>query len=162
MKHSVWLCPSSVDAPRLRALIERCAAATGSPSFAPHITLVSEPASTSLANTALERPLPLTLTLANVEFGDDYFHACYLVLRHDTSLLDLQARSAAALRGRVPDRYPPHLSLAYGELSEAQQRKVMALVAALPITATFDHIEVWETSGAVADWQPQRATSAQV
>lgn len=151
-----------MDAPRLQALIERCAVATGSPRFAPHVTLCSKPASASLANTGLELPLPLTLTLTRVEFGGDYFHACYLVVRHDTRLLDLQAGSATALRGRVPDQYPPHLSLAYGELSEAQRREVLAQVTPLPITATFDRIEVWQTGGAVTEWQPQRATSAQV
>jgi hypothetical protein len=162
MKHSVWLRPAAEDAPGLQAWIERCSAAFGSPRFVPHITLCTEPALTSLANTGLQLELPLTLTVTSVGFGGDYFHACYLLLRDNAGVLGLQARSAAALHGRVPEQYPPHLSLAYGALRETQRREVGSLVTHLPLTATFDRIEVWETGGAVADWQPERATTEQV
>lgn len=162
MKHSVWLRPAAEDEPRLSQLIERCAKAFGSPSFVPHITLCSEPAVTSIAGIGLELELPLTLTLTSVSFDRDYFHACYLLLRDDASVLGLQARSATALRGRVQPGYPPHLSLAYGGLSDAQREGVAELIGPLPLTATFDRIQIWETGGAVADWRLHRATSAHV
>lgn len=161
MKHSVWLCPSVDDAPRLQQLIERCAAAFGSPSFPPHITLCSEPLSTSVAGSGLELELPLRLSLSTVGFGGDYFHACYLLLRDNSAVLGLQARSAILLGGRAPEQYPPHLSLAYGALSEEQRRRVPELATPLPIEAAFDRIEVWETGGAVESWR-QRATTAHV
>src|SRR5687768_18054171 len=103
MKLSVWLMPAAKDAPRLQALIQRCASAVGSPVFPPHVTLCSEPAEIAPAGSALTLELPRVVTLAALSFGSDYFHGCYLELLHDAGVRSLQARCAAALRGTVPE-----------------------------------------------------------
>lgn len=154
MKLSVWLMPAASDAERLAELIARCSRAFGAPMFPPHITLCSEPAETSASRGDLALELPLSLTLASVDYGTDYFHACYLKLRDDTSVLALQARCAAALHGRVKEQYPPHLSLAYGDLTPQQRDQVPLLLASLPLVAQFDRLETWDTTGPVSNWQP--------
>ncbi len=146
--------PAAGDTPRLAELIDRCAQAFGAPTFPPHITLCSDPAEPSASRGDLALELPLSLTLASVGYGADYFHACYLQLRDDASVLALQARCAAALHGRVPEQYPPHLSLVYGELTPMQREQVPLLVPTLPVLAQFDRIETWDTTGPVANWHP--------
>jgi hypothetical protein len=154
MKLSVWLMPAASDATRLSELIARCAHEFGAPTFPPHITLCSEPTETTASRGDLALELPLSLTFASVDYGTDYFHACYLKLRDDASVLALQARCAAALHGRVNEQYPPHLSLAYGGLTPQQRDQVPLLVPSLPLLARFDRLETWNTTGPVSNWQP--------
>jgi hypothetical protein len=154
MKLSVWLMPAASDASRLAALIARFAQAFDAPTFPPHITLCSEPTETSKSRGDLGPQLPLSLSLASVGYGADYFHACYLKLRDDADVLALQARCAAALHGRVSEQYPPHLSLVYGDLTPQQRDQVPLLVPALPLLARFDRLETWNTTGPVGNWHP--------
>ncbi len=151
MKLSLWLVPAAEDARRFEELIQRCATAFGSPTFPPHITICSEPLEAALrADLALE--LPLGVSFGSVGFDSDYFHCCFLQARDDAGLLALQARCAAALRGAVP-KYAPHLSLAYGALTEAQREAARSLVPSLPLAGKFDQLELWETSGPVPSWR---------
>jgi hypothetical protein len=152
VKLSVWLVPALGDAPRLAQLIERFAEELGAPVFPPHITLCSEPEETGLPFDPAPK-LPVSVAFDSVGFGSDYFHACYLRVQNEAAVLGLSARCAAALRGRVPERYPPHLSLTYGVLTEPQRAKAAGLLPSFPVRAELDRIEIWETGGAVSQWR---------
>jgi 2'-5' RNA ligase len=153
MQRSVWLVPSVGDASALRSLIERCATALGSPTFPPHITLCTQSSAATLAAVSRSLPPPLPLTLTSVDFGDDYFHGCYLEAKDDTAVRALQTQCAAALGAKVPERYPPHLSLAYGVLSDEQRKMALALVTELPMQVTFEGLELWASDGPVSEWR---------
>jgi hypothetical protein len=148
----VWLVPAAPDAALLRKQIDRAASLLSSPTFPPHVTMCSEPAVTKLAALGPLRDLPLTVTLTALGFGDDYFHGCYLEATDDARLRELQARCVAALGGEAPRSYPPHLSIAYGVLNEQQRTAVAALVD-LPLTLTFDRLELWTSDGPVSSWR---------
>lgn len=150
---SVWLVPVARDTATLSQYIERCAKALGSPVFPPHVTLCTDPAVTTLAAVGAFSELPLSATFTTLDFGDDYFHGCYLRAEQDKALRELQARSVAALGGAVPQGYPPHLSLAYGVLSDEQRATAAALIKELPLQLGFDRLELWESSGPVSSWR---------
>jgi hypothetical protein len=150
---SVWLVPTPRDSALLERQIERCASVLGSPQFPPHVTLCADPAVTRLAALASLSELPLTSTFTSLDFGRDYFHGCYLRANDDGSLRELQARCVATLGGTAPRAYPPHLSLAYGVLSEEQRIAAAALITELPVQIGFDRLELWESSGAVSTWR---------
>lgn len=152
-KLSVWLVPNPRDTAFLEEQIERCSRALGSPPFPPHVTLCTEPAVTRLAAVGSLRELPLSSTFTALEFGNDYFHGCYLRANDDHALRELQARCVATLGGVAPQGYPPHLSLAYGVLGEEQRATAAALITELPVQIGFDRLELWETSGPVSSWR---------
>lgn len=152
MKRSVWLLPTARDAPALQALVDRCTSRLGAPSFAPHVTICTQPAVPTLTDAAWSGALPLTLELCAVDFGDDYFHGCYLVARDAAAVRALQARCASTLNATVPERYPPHLSLAYGVLSPEQRGAASSLITGLPLVVTFERVELWVTDGPVPSW----------
>jgi 2'-5' RNA ligase len=141
------------DAVSLEQYIERCSRALGSPLFPPHVTLGTRPAATTLAAVGSIAELPLSATFTALEFGDDYFHGCYLRAAEDKGLRELQARCVATLGGAAPEGYPPHLSLAYGVLNEKQRATAAALITELPVTVGFDRLELWEGSGPVSSWR---------
>jgi hypothetical protein len=150
---SVWLVPVAGDAASLSQYIARCSQALGSPLFPPHVTLCTEPAVTTLAAVGAFSELPLTASFTALDFGDDYFHGCYLRAEQDKALRELQERSVAALGGTAPQGYPPHLSLAYGVLSDEQRATAAALITELPLQVAFDRLELWESSGPVSSWR---------
>jgi 2'-5' RNA ligase len=150
---SVWLVPIARDAAFLQRQIERCARALGSPPFPPHVTLCTDPAVTTLVALGSLGELPLSPTFTTLEFGDDYYHGCYLRANEDQTLRDLQARCVAALGGNAPRPYPPHLSLAYGVLGEEQRARARNQLTKLPVQVSFDRLELWESSGPVASWR---------
>jgi hypothetical protein len=152
LKLSVWLMPGVADAPLLAAVIARYAQAFRAPTFPPHITMCTAALDAASVRADLAIELPTSLTFASVGFGSDYFHACYLRLRDDASVLALQARCAAALRGQVPEKYPPHLSLTYANLADEQREQATSLLPSLPLQAHFDRLETWDTTGAVSTW----------
>ena len=152
LKLSVWLLPTAQDEPQLRALIARFAKALGSPVFPPHVTMGSDPPVTILAAVGRPEELRSSLSLDELAFGDDYFHGCYLTARNDTAARELQERCAATLGAKVRHDYPPHLSLAYGVLDEAQRTTARALLPSLPLHVSFDRLELWTTEGPVSAW----------
>jgi hypothetical protein len=148
----VWLAPAAEDAAVLGKQIERSATLLGSPTFPPHVTICSEPAVTKLAAVGSLSELPLSITFTALRFGHDYFHGCYLEAAEDAPLRNLQARCVATLGGTVPGDYPPHLSIAYGVLTDDQRAATVPLVE-LPITITFDRLELWTSDGPVSSWR---------
>jgi putative hydrolase of the HAD superfamily len=148
----VWLVPAAEDAATLQKQIERGASSWDSPPFPPHVTMCSEPAVTKLAAVGSLSELPLSITFTALRFGKDYFHGCYLEAAHDAPLRELQARCVATLGGTVPGKYPPHLSLAYGVLNEAQRGAALRLTQ-LPQKVTFDRLELWTSDGPVSSWR---------
>lgn len=148
----VWLAPTAKDAATLQKHIERGATLLGSTRFPPHVTICSEPAVTKLAAVGSLKELPVSIEFTSLRFGNDYFHGCYLAASDDAPLRELQARCVASLGGTVPGGYPPHLSIAYGVLSDDQRSAAVALVE-LPLVVTFDRLELWASDGPVSTWQ---------
>jgi hypothetical protein len=152
-KLSVWLVPIARDDSMLQRYVERLAAALGSPAFPPHVTMCSDPAVTTLTAVGPAADLRLSLGLDALSFGDDYFHGCYLTASDHAPASRLQQRCAATLGAKVPENYPPHLSLAYGVFDDTQRATAQALVTDLPVHVTFDRLELWATDGPVSSWR---------
>lgn len=153
MSLSLWLMPAREDAQRLGALLERCALATGSPRFLPHLTLCRDvPPPSNKLRRPLASELPVQLALSGPNFGHDYHHGAYLAATDGEALRDLQARCAAQLGAKVPQGYPLHVSLAYGLLDVVRQARVRLLGIAESQATTFDRLELWHTHGPVSDW----------
>jgi 2'-5' RNA ligase len=149
----VWLMPTPRDTTILAPRIERLAQELGSPTFAPHVTMCTEPGVTTLAAVGSLSELPLSLAFTSLEFGGDYSHGCYLTAKNDKAARDLQARCVATLGGHAPQGYPPHLSLAYGVLNEAQRAAAKAICGDLPLQVSADRLELWASDGPVSSWR---------
>lgn len=109
--------------------------------------MCTDPAVTTLGVVAPRAQLQLQLCMDSVEFGDDYFHGCYLRASDDAAARALQEHCAATLGCQSPRKFPPHVSLAYGVLDEAQRAAVRALLTDLPLLVAFDRLELWATDG---------------
>ena len=127
----MWLVPARPERDVLQQRIDGLAAELGTPSFAPHVTLVSGVVDDARAAAALAavaaRQGPLALQAGVTAHGPARFKALYVVL-DDERIGDLAADLAVEL-GVDHDRaaLAPHVSLAYVEdLPEATRAELAA------------------------------------
>jgi hypothetical protein len=123
---SLWAVPR--DPSPFAGWIERLAARTGGPVFAPHITLAPESPPAA----------PFRVELLHLADSDDRFR-CITITAARTPPLDAVEA--------------PHLSLAYGELPPDERAALRATIQ-LPLPMTIDVDELWvvDTRGDVANW----------
>jgi hypothetical protein len=160
--HSLWLVPdrSGPVFVRLCSLIEALARRFNTPMFDPHVTLLG----------GLERPFdevraigeafapgvePYVIRLGNIVSNGIYFQRLIALASPTATVLGAHERAKAAFGAKAMP-YLPHLSLAYGELEEAQTAQLQATaVAAGVVGTTFStpSLEVWRTDGPVASWE---------
>jgi 2'-5' RNA ligase len=114
---SLWLVPAEPDRAELRAHIDELALQQGTPTFEPHVTLVSGVVDHATVLAAVERiaadRAPLDVVAGATSHGPERFRAVVVEL-DDARLHDL----AAALAGELgipfdADELRPHVSLLY-------------------------------------------------
>ena len=126
---SLWLVPAPPVRDALQQRIDGLAAALGTPTFGPHVTLVSgvvddEHIAAALADVAARRE-PLEVTAGSTAHGPERFKAVYVLL-DDDRIRDLAGELAAALRMPFdPADLAPHLSLVYADdLAPAERAEI--------------------------------------
>jgi 2'-5' RNA ligase len=158
--HYLWLLPPPPAAARYRALIERLAAAHGTPRFEPHITLLGAVHGTPEELAARTREVarrlaPFEARLTDAGCLDEYYRALFVHVAPDPALIAAR-RIAAAAFGKDADipQYMPHLSLLYGDLP-ATAREVLLddIGRRFDETLSIETLALVEAGGAPESWR---------
>lgn len=138
--------------------IQQLAVLSGSPVFAPHVTLLAriegERDVVLEGAQALARECsPLHITLGDIGMEDAYFRALYL---HATGTglerAHLEAARQMGMSGGAP--YLPHLSLMYANLDAAtKERFLEQILIPTDLSWTADALHVYRTPGSVETWE---------
>src|SRR5699024_10821039 len=128
--YSLWLQPSGDIAYRLQERINKMSRQYGTPSFAPHVTLLgslkaSETELISLAGTLVSSLDPVELTLTKAGYHDQFYQSLFLHVKKNKMLGFLRRRACRLFDLNDSDRYTPHLSLLYGDLSQNQKERIL-------------------------------------
>jgi 2'-5' RNA ligase len=155
---SLWLVPEEPARARLATWIDRLAARLGTPSFPPHVTLLSgldAPETEVLAACPeLAGSLsPLSIRLDGVEGAEAHFRCLYVRAEADDALKAAHARAARQF-GREPDpSFDPHLSLVYGTLApDVKAGLARELERSIRRSIDVRRLHVWRTEGAIDAW----------
>ena len=157
----MWLVPdrsASVYA-RLRRLIVELAQRFGTPPFDPHVTLLGgldAPLGSVRRDLARLAPSlrPCEIRLGEVVSRGEYFQRLVAVVESTPDVTAAHERAKAVFAGHRP-AYRPHLSLAYGSLTEAQTAVLCDLANASGVMGTRftpAGLELWRTDGPVEAW----------
>ena len=160
-EYSIWLLPEAVLERTLQRTISELAIVQGESAFFPHVTLQGdlcrslEDLSGPVAGMARDLPAQRWRVRA-VECGDHFFRCLYLRFDADAVLTALQDR-VRAFTGTADGLSPfPHLSLAYGTVTDATRRARDELAQGFAAReVVFDRIAVIRSSKDVpiAEWR---------
>lgn len=160
-EYSIWLLPEAALERTLQRTISELAIVQGESAFFPHVTLQGdlcrslEDLSGPVAGMARDLPAQRWRVRA-VECGDHFFRCLYLRFDADVVLTALQDR-VCAFTGTADGLSPfPHLSLAYGTVTDATRRARDELAQGFAAReVVFDRIAVIRSSKGVpiAEWR---------
>ena len=160
-EYSIWLLPEAALERTLQRTISELAIVQGESAFFPHVTLQGdlcrslEDLSGPVAGMARDLPAQRWRVRA-VECGDHFFRCLYLRFDADVVLAALQDR-VRAFTGTADGLSPfPHLSLAYGTVTDATRRARDELAQGFAAReVVFDRIAVIRSSKDVpiAEWR---------
>ena len=159
---SLWLVPER-DGPvfrQLREIINTTSREFGTPVFDPHVTLLGGVTGAEQdmrqKTAALARQLaPYELRLGEVASHGTYLQILFSKIEQDTKVMAANAEAQRAF-GVNQGTYFPHLSFAYGDMSQDQVKIQQEALEARKIVGTaflVNGIELWRCEGTVAEWR---------
>ena len=146
---SIWVKSSSNDVANIKNQIDSFAKEENKASFDPHVTLVTKINSQEKANDILDqiKKEKITVTFDRISEGKSYFQRLYLEASDNNQFYN----SVTSLEG-WPSLWVPHLSLYYGnELPKSYSS--INFDKLIPITITFDTLELYKTGPIVSEWK---------
>ena len=156
---SLWLMPEGNSHERLSQTIDRLAARLGTVRFAPHVTLLpglSRPQASVVegARTLAAGLGPFSVGFSAVGGVDQHFRCLFLRVRAGRAVGEAHSRAAQQFGRDADPSFDPHLSLVYGTLDSAERTRLARQLSG-EMAASFEarRLHVWQTDGAVGDWQ---------
>ena len=157
---SLWLVPAEEWRRRLDVLIAELAARAGTKAFAAHLTLLGRlhgGEAEALERTAelARRMPPVPVRSPRAAHDTEYYRCVFLEVEPTPELLGAHQRARRAFGGG-PDRFRPHVSMAYGRLDEPRRDELAHEIEqslGLPVALDADRLEVRETGGAPSRWR---------
>ena len=146
---SIWVKCSSDDVENIKNQIDSFAKEENKASFDPHVTLVTKINLQEKANDILDqiKKEKITVTFDRINEGRSYFQRLYLEASDNNQFYN----SVISLEG-WPSLWVPHLSLYYGnELPKSYSS--INFDKLIPITITFDTLELYKTGPIVSEWK---------
>jgi 2'-5' RNA ligase len=158
-RYALWLLPANTTAAGLAAIMHRLQQRWHTPSFPPHITLLSGTTTDVDALPArlsgfAESIAPLSLQVETMAMEAYYFRAFYLKLAATEQVLAAHTSAAAAFDCPARADYAPHLSLLYGTIARAEKLALGEEIHGdLPSQFLADRLQLVKLAVAVNDWE---------
>uniref|UniRef100_K3WU85 Cyclic phosphodiesterase n=1 Tax=Globisporangium ultimum (strain ATCC 200006 / CBS 805.95 / DAOM BR144) TaxID=431595 RepID=K3WU85_GLOUD len=160
--YSLWVVPRADAGRELADAISECAARLQTPPFLPHMTLLGgivgiqeEDAVAKTAQVA-DAIHALSAKVCAVTSKELLYFQCVFALLELTNELSSAHLAAKQTFGRFQDtEFMPHISLVYGDLTREQKQQLIAELGPRfdGMRVQLDHLQLWNTSGPVANWQ---------
>jgi 2'-5' RNA ligase len=134
--YSLWLEPTGDTAYKLQKRINGLSKKYGTPSFPPHVTLLGGLSASQTELVALTKTLatsvkPFHLKLSKAGYLNTYYQSLFIHVEQNKGLAHLHKNACRLFdcpdeyKG---DRYMPHLSLLYGDLTQEQKEKILNII----------------------------------
>jgi len=155
---SLWLVPELSCEVRLAEILDGLSQEWGTPRFAPHVTLLGNVRGSEREILAESERLaaelePVALRSLELDWSDEFYRAFYLVVEKQPALLRAHAAAAEAFRRSPDPSYFPHLSLAYGDLTDEQRLQARRVVEKGLGSCRAERLDVVRTTGPPESWK---------
>ncbi len=155
---SLWLMPDGETHDQLVSLIAELARRRGTPTFAPHLTLLgglsaAESDVIALSAQLAESAPALRLECLELQHSEAYYKSVFVRLSPSPELLRLRTKALEGV-GLAAGPYEPHLSLVYGDLDpEEREDLVAAARGRFPPDIEVCRLDVYSTAGTPDRWR---------
>lgn len=147
---SFWLIPAREYRERFQHIIDRLAQRFAAPSFMPHVTIYSGPATAGetparMLAAATKDITPFSLTVENVRHTEAYTKTLFVRLGPVDALQTLSDRLRRLCE--IPSGFvlDPHLSLLYAHIDERERRELARSVSVPYTQILFDEVRAVAT-----------------
>ncbi len=153
--YSIWLMPSAESNVVLEKVLKTFAAQASTPIYKPHLTLAaSNDADEDQVFKKFEelagQVSKMELDSGPLSTEDSYFKAIYLLLEKPKELIAAK-RLAKNIFQERPEKFFPHITLAYGNITDIQKVEMIRnLTITLPTKISFEKIALVKTNQAEA------------
>ncbi len=153
--YAIWLIPSADQFVQLQNLINTICKQLGSPTFYPHLTIISGIAiiDTAPIDRIVEKFCILDFVVNGLGMEQDFYRSLYLDLKSNEVLGEMRLRLLREYSMTLK-KYYPHISLLYGNYIVLQKEQLRSLIEnAVPAQINCDRIQLWNTAGPVQEWR---------
>lgn len=156
--YSLWLEPSGDIAYRLQERIKELSKKYETPVFSPHVTLLGSIKSTEtelipITNTLASSQAPFELVLTRAGYRDTFYQSLFVHVNESNHLKELR-KMACRLYDSDEDKYMPHLSLLYGDLTQKEKERILNIMGReFHIRFPVNGIVVMKTDGLPGKWK---------
>jgi 2'-5' RNA ligase len=155
---SLWLIPQGRVRKDLENLITELSVQYATPKFEPHVTLIGElaiPEQEAVTKTrCLSKMLkPFTISLKKVACLGEYFRCVFIKADKTEGLMNAHQDARALFKQEEDDKYMPHLSLVYGDLTLPQKEQIIKNIGQeTRVNFKVDRITLYYTCGQPQNW----------
>ncbi len=156
--YSLWLIPTGKAYDKLSGLIQKLAKDNSAPLFYPHVTLLggvmqSEDHVLERTEQLVLGQNPFPITLNSVDYQDYYFRTLFVRTEITDPLQALYDRAKEVFGMQDALDFMPHLSLMYGNFSEAVKEQIIKDIGRDQTTEfTVNSVQIFKTDGEVNVW----------
>lgn len=161
--YTIWLQPTGNIAYQLQERINKLSQKYDTPSFEPHVTLISglkrsEMEMKALLNTLAASVSPFELTLSKAGYRDTFYQSLFIYVQKNKVLDKLRKRSCRLFDCSETNIYTPHLSLLYGELSQNEKERILNTIGReFYILFSVKSLVLMRTDGEPEHWKKKEA-----
>lgn len=159
VSYSLWLEPTGSVAYKLQERIKKLSQKFGTPPFTPHVTLLGRLNSSKtelipLTNTLASSVKPFELKLTKAGYLNTFYQALFIHVQQNPQLKELRNNACRLFDCTDREKYMPHLSLLYGELSQNQKEIILNNIGReFYIRFPVKNIVLMQTQGTPDKWR---------
>lgn len=132
-KYSLWLRPFGDVAFSIQQRIEKLSEKYNSPSFEPHVTLLSgmrygETELVQLTDTLAGALSPFDILLTKAGYRDKFYQALFAHVKKSDALMNAYRTALQLFDCEEHEEFIPHLSLMYGNFSQEEKERILSII----------------------------------
>ena|SRR3989344_948024 len=159
MAYSIWIIPTEPVFSKLQQTVNELAVKYHSPTFTPHLTLISGgidqelPEIQKIIQGAVMQVKQLTLSLDSVSFSTTYYQSVFVRVTSTAQLMQLNL-DLKKLLNLPNDVFMPHISLIYGDYDMATREKVASGVKLRNLSFIANEVTIIPVKPKPKQWKP--------
>lgn len=158
-KYSLWLRPFGDIAFSIQQRINKLSEKYNTPSFEPHVTLLSglrygETELIQLTNTLAAALTPFEILLTKAGYRDKYYQSLFAHVKKSEELMNAYKTAVRLFDIEETEEFIPHLSLMYGDFTQEEKERILSILGReFHIRFEVHNLLLVKSEGSPEEWE---------